>query len=409
MRILHVSHLYFPSNGGIELNVKLLSERLVKAGHEVTVFTSNAPCVEALWNPEIPLLPSGSECLNGVKVRRFSPNRIARKTLRILNFPLSLMQIPVAQSIDSFTQHPFIPGMVAEILRFKPDILLATPFSFINSVVYYAYLAKRLGKIPLIYHTALHLEHRESFPPITYRMLNFADGVWCNTDYEKEFLVTKGIADKKIYVIGVGVDPSAFDEADGLLIRKKYALGDSPVVLFVGRKDEEKGVMTAVDAMLSVWKHFPEAKLILAGTPTTFSKTILKAKTSALKSNILVEIDDFSEADKKHIYAACDIFVMPSRVESFGITFLEAWACKKPVIGADIGAVRCVIKDGEDGFLVQYGNSDQLSRIIIRLLKNPDLRDRIGRSGWQKVQQDYTWDMVTQKVMEVYRGLCLSG
>jgi len=99
-----------------------------------------------------------------------------------------------------------------------------------------------------------------------------------------------------------------------------------------------------------------------------------------------------SEADKLDLLAAGQVFAMPSRSDSFGIVYLEAWSYGVPVIGADAGGVPDVITDGQDGLIVPFGDVATLASSIARLLDTPELRDRLGSAGRRKVLGRWTWD-----------------
>lgn len=92
------------------------------------------------------------------------------------------------------------------------------------------------------------------------------------------------------------------------------------------------------------------------------------------------------------------MFALPSIAESFGIVYLEAWLCEKPVIGA----VQCVIEDGQDGFLVDPHGTGELSEAILRLIGDPDLCRRFGRRGREKTLASFTWSEVTDAVEAIY-------
>ncbi len=85
-----------------------------------------------------------------------------------------------------------------------------------------------------------------------------------------------------------------------------------------------------------------------------------------------------------------------------GWFFLEAWSCKKPVIGASIGAVRNVITEGEDGLLMQVNDDKNLAEKIEILLDNDSLRIKMGEKGFKKVQENYTWDIIVSKLRQCY-------
>jgi glycosyltransferase involved in cell wall biosynthesis len=100
--------------------------------------------------------------------------------------------------------------------------------------------------------------------------------------------------------------------------------------------------------------------------------------------------------------AACDLFVLPSGQESFGIAFVEAWSCAKPVIGARVGAVSSLIDEGRDGLLFSADDPDSMAGTICRLLADEALRRRLGAAGRQKVLGNFTWEIVTDRVRQAY-------
>jgi D-inositol-3-phosphate glycosyltransferase len=111
---------------------------------------------------------------------------------------------------------------------------------------------------------------------------------------------------------------------------------------------------------------------------------------------------NFPIEKKTMVFNSIDILVLPSHNESFGIVFLEAWSCKKPVIGVSIGAVRDVIRDGEDGLLMEMDNEASLAEKLSKLMSDTQLRKRMGENGFAKVEENYTWDIITARLRQCY-------
>ncbi len=105
---------------------------------------------------------------------------------------------------------------------------------------------------------------------------------------------------------------------------------------------------------------------------------------------------------KATIFNALDVFVLPSSNESFGIVFLEAWSCKKPVIGARIGAVKDVIQEHHNGLLMTPNDKHSLAEQISMLVGNETMRSFMGENGYQKVQNNFTWDIITHRLRTLY-------
>ena len=107
-------------------------------------------------------------------------------------------------------------------------------------------------------------------------------------------------------------------------------------------------------------------------------------------------------ATKLDALAAASVLAMPSRTDSFGIVFLEAWSYGTPVVGALAGGVPDVVEDGQDGFLVPFGAVDQLAQRIGQLLNDKALAQKIGAHGRAKVFDSLTFERKYQRVLELY-------
>ena len=413
MKILHVSPWsYGPTMGGLHVHIKGLSGKLVEFGENVTVFTSNEANEEYFTkpNPKKIYLPR-EETINGVNIRRFPINY---KLFALWKIPGSyrVSKIILKDTAIKLVRHgPFTPRMVWEIIKFKPDIVVG--FNIYHPQIYFCYLAKKIAKFPLVLRPVLHIDDKWPEDPrmsMIYKIMKFADLIIVYTDYEKEFLVKKGIDEKKISVIGIGLslDPLQYNiNSDGMAFRNKYKLKNEPIITLVARQVRGKGIETLIDAMRDVWKNTPNARLVLAGAQSSYYP-IIKDKIHSLDiedSQKIILIDDFSEEEKSEIYAACDIFVLPSKVEAFGNVYLEAWIHKKPVIGCKGFAPSFIINNGEDGLLVEYENKKELASAISRLLNNKKMRIELGEKGKEKVLKNYTWDIIANKTRTKYYEL----
>lgn len=409
MKIVHVVQGYTPVVGGTERTIQRLSEQLVQTyGDEVTVFTTNAAknC-EMFWLTDAPTIPVGEELLNGVKVHRFPVfNRLGRLRHLISQIADSL-NLPYQDWWRAFFNGPLIFNMTQAIAKSQAEVIMASSFPFLH--MYYALWGGQRGNIPVALFGALHTTATWSFDrPMMYQAIQQAQAYIANTNYEKTYLIERNIEASKITSIGPAIDIEQFTEADGTTLRRQYGWGNSPVIAYVGHLTHRKGVLALLKAMPLVWAAYPTAKLLLAGTPTEAFTPILTewmAQFTEQQPNRVVIKKNFTEAEKANIFAVCDILVFPSQEESFGIVFLEAWACYKPVIGVNIAAIPAVVSHHQDGLLVEPDNIIQLAQTISALLSNPDYRYRLGQAGYQKVKGSYTWDIVTAKFRAVYQKI----
>ena len=411
MKILHVTHNYYPTIGGAELLMKCISEGLVKRGHQVTVLTSNASSAEAYTNSRIKTLPSGVEIINGVLVQRLPIFQIPASIRPILDkiaFSFWRRKLPFNDIIRLFWLGPYIRGLYQQIVRLEADFVTVTPLPYLH--IYRAFKAAERKRIPLVVIPCIHPMDAWAFEnPRHYRLLQKCQAVIANTSYERDYLISRGVPEEKIHVAGLGIYPEHFNKARGGEFRRKHSIGDEDkIVLFTGRKAEGKGLRLLLSAMKRVWEVHNDVKLVLAGSATEFSRRVIGSEIARfpekIKSNI-VNVDNFEESEKDSLYTDCDIFVLPSMVESFGIVFLEAWIHGKPVIGCRTGPVASVITEGQDGLLVRYGDVEGLAEAIMRLLNDADLRNKLGSKGREKVLKRYTWDKIVSKIEAIYQTL----
>jgi glycosyltransferase involved in cell wall biosynthesis len=407
MKILHISPAYIPVLGGAELHMKELSEGLASRGHDVTVLTTNVRRAHDLCRSTYGQLPA-CETVNGVRVVRVHPNGgvlgIGLNFLHHLRGGYRLLNILCGEDHCGYLlRNPMTIQMIPYVLRSNADIVAAMNWWFPQA--YYVYLARRLRRFRLVGFPLLHSAEGWTDSKILKKMMAACDVVIANTDHEAEFSKRSGA--KNISVGGVGICPSLFKEADGNKIRAKYTLKNLPVVGFVGRADIPKGAVTLLEAMKSVWKWNEMVRLVLAGPHLDPHGKVAQYLNdmSMVERKRVIQINDFPESEKASIFDAFDVFALPSVAESFGIAYLEAWMCRKPVIGARIGSTECVIKEGEDGLLVTPSNPEELAEAIILLLNDRELRQRMGEAGRVKALANFTWDHVTDRVENVYQGL----
>jgi glycosyltransferase involved in cell wall biosynthesis len=295
--------------------------------------------------------------------------------------------------------------MFRAVLHFEADVIVGASAPYLHQ--FFPIWARRFGnKKPFIYLGALHINGPKVSAPIL-KGIHAAEAYIALTDYERRFLISQGIKPKKIHLVGPGIELKKFKGANRQSVREKHGIGKAPFIIFVGRQASNKGIDTLLFAMQKVWCDVPDTFVLIAGARTGFSKQLDQIIDGfpAQKKKQIIQINGFTEDEKPDLFAAGDIFVTISRSESFGIVYLEAWASGMPVIGGRIGAVQSVINEGEDGLLVACGDANQLANAILYLLQNETERQRLAKNGYDKVQAEHSWEVVTQKVRHVYESV----
>ena len=409
MKIVHISPSYAPVLGGAELHMKELSEGLASRGHDVTVLTVNARNSWDLFRGVHGDLAE-TEVINRVKVVRYDPNGKTvgswmRQWLQLPGGWRSLKFVFGEDGLEMLAAQPQPVQLIPYLVRSRADIVMA--MNWLWSPVYYTYLAKQLKDFVFVGIPQFHTAEEWCQRPIYRKILASSSAIVANTAHEEQFVRAHGA--RRVEVGGVGVYPDEFASRNGAAIRARYGIGSALVVGFVGRQEVNKGVVQLVHAMKIVWRWNAEVRLIIAGHQSTEHQGL--AVQSAIEQLTgseqcrLVRISHFEEAEKPSLYDAFDIFALPSVGESFGLAYLEAWLCQKPVIGARIGSTQCVIDDGVDGLLVDPNSSEDLAEKIITMLSDRDKREKMGMAGYSKTITHYTWDKVVDRVETLYRVL----
>ena len=404
MKILHLIHAYHPAVGGSEYLVQQVSEYLVNStGDDVTVFTTFAYNSGLFTNPRVEPMPGNKaeETIDNVKIKRFPVINQWARILYVIQYILYRLRFPGNGFLRMLYYGPISPKMKKAVEDFNGDVIVSAPFP-LNHM---NYSFKNKNKIPAILVGCVHIADKHGFHNHRIKkMIQKAKGYIALTPYEKDFLVNQwGIDAQKIEVIGVGIDSHHLDKSSKPIhIKENIGCGPGdPLIAFVGQHGLHKGIDTLIKAMPRVWEKFPNTRLIIAGGTTPFTARF-KYQAGMIELDRIHFIDDVDENKKFEILEACDIFTSPSGFESFGITILEAWSKKKPVIACDIEATRHLIRDGDTGFLVEYKNSSQLAETLIKLIDSPGLRKKIGEKGYKKLQKNYTKEIIGEKYRQFY-------
>ncbi|MFC1488150.1 glycosyltransferase family 4 protein [Thermoproteota archaeon] len=249
---------------------------------------------------------------------------------------------------------------------------------------------------------------------VAKRFLGRIEKIIAISENVKNSLIMLGLDDEKITIIPPAVDTQIFNP---LLLKneKRNELRideDVPVILYCGNWAKWKGVDVLIKSMVQVIDSFPTAKLILAwGEPHNWydeRKEFINRQIKALglKSNI-IEVGICKHIEE--LIASCDLFVAPflttAGVADYPLSILEAMACGKPVISTNVGGVPEIIKDGENGFLVQPNDSNHLAMTICNVLANKTNAERIGKKGAEQILAKHNLKIVTTQLEAFYSCL----
>jgi len=172
------------------------------------------------------------------------------------------------------------------------------------------------------------------------------------------------------------------------------------LIVCVARLEQEKNIADLVAAMKQVAAEEPNAVCLIAGQGSERSALEEQSKQLGLSKN--VSLIGFHE-DALSLINACDLFVLPSRGEPFGLVLLEAMALEKAVIATAAGGPLEIVEDNETGFLTTPGDSAALANAIVRLLHNPAARIRMGIQGRERFEKYFNAQSMSAATLAVYR------
>jgi glycosyltransferase involved in cell wall biosynthesis len=278
-----------------------------------------------------------------------------------------------------------------------------------------AVMSKSIYRVPVVttlYGAELYIsKSRYSiFRSFLKRAISNSDSVVAISD-ETRRVAWELTGREDIKIIPDGVDTDFYSPLnDGSEIKERLKLSEHKVIFSCGRMVERKGFEYLIRAMQIVIKEFPKTKLILVGEGPEKSKLMKIALNLGINEDIIFP-GIVSEEDLAKYYAACDIFILPSIIDSrgdtegSGTTLVEAMATGKPVIGTKVGGIPYALRDMEGGFLVEQKNPWQLAEKIIILLRDENLRKELGRRGRRVAEERFSWDKIAERYLEEFRRL----
>jgi glycosyltransferase involved in cell wall biosynthesis len=399
MRIAYVVQRYLPAPlTGSERYIQILAEGLRRDGYKVDVLTSNAYDWDAFIFPFKKRIQKKEEIVNGVKIKRFPIHYEIYVIPTFMRLVLSRIGIE-NDLLNLLANGPFIPDIYFYIKNSNYELVHATPFPF--SIVWFSWLASRKASLPFVVTPLFHIHIKQYYNEYLKQILTNCEAIIALTNIEKEKLIGLGAPRDRVHVIPLGINVSEYKNTDGERFKRKYRLSDHYIILYTAPKVPEKGALQVLRTMSIVQKYIPNAILVAIGRR---SKQWINERRK-LKNIRVIDLDWVSEDEKRDVFAACDVFVMPSKTDSYGFVYLEAWAMGKPVIGARAGAIPDVIRDGVDGFLVKFGDSLELAEKLLFLWKNPSIREKMGENGKQRILTTNNWKNLIEKYKEIYENV----
>jgi phosphatidyl-myo-inositol dimannoside synthase len=298
---------------------------------------------------------------------------------------------------------------IAEImLRERPQLVqLATAYEG-----YMGLALQRWLKLPFVIyaHGNEILDALASPWPKPRHSLAQASRVLANSRFTAALVEKAGADPARIEIVHPACDVNRFKPVTPSSELRAELVGSperKPVVLSVGGLMERKGHGMVITALPRLIERFPSLVYLIAGDGPCRSKLERLVIETGVSANVIFA-GNVSDERLPDVYSLCDVFVMPSRpriesddVEGFGIVYLEANACAKPVVAGRSGGVPDAVIDGVTGFLVDPLSAEDIGSAIFRLLSSPELATRLGSQGRDRVLREFTWPQFVGRVRQI--------
>lgn len=385
--------------GGMNVYVRDLTKELGRMGVEVDVFTrsqdEHVPHVlhDLGYGNRVVHVPAGPEVpLPKPELAEYVPQ-----------FVSGILEFSQHRDLqyDLIHSHYWMSGIAAEALNDIWDVPVVHMFHTLGM------MKQRVARDKAEVDGDYRLEGEQ-------KVLRLADRVIAATPAELAQLQWLYQADvSHVEVIPPGVDLTHFYPI--LPEEAKEFIGIPPcdrMLLFVGRIEPLKGLDTLIEAIAIMrregFEDCPICLSIIGGDPQVSDEEMSAEMTRLQELREDLDLEDMvtflgkrSQDTLPYYYSASEAVVMPSHYESFGMVALEAMACGTPVVASHVGGLAFLVQDGVTGFTVPVDEPRALADCLKELIKNPDLRQKMGERA-AEFAQEYGWDTIAAQIVEVY-------
>jgi len=408
-------HTPFMGRGGGERQILRLAIELQKFGHEVEIFTSAVneekcyPDMLKNLTVNVVLHPLAGKIPPRL-APRFASTSASRKSLEEEVKKTSPLRVWVRKILKGQFYTLDLPSML-NLGRKIPK-----GFDIINNHNYptewAAFLAKKRLKVPVVWmcneppYWFFIPEFKREFRKINWPLFEIFDKTVVNhideivvLSHMTESLVRK-IYKKSARVIRSGVDANLLHGVSGKNVRRKYGFENDFVLLQVGNIASFRRHVDSIKALYFLCKAYSNVKLILDGHGPRDALTRFSEKLGVRDKVLFLHTTNDEELAR--VYAACDLFVFPSRC-SWGLAVIEAMSASKPVIVSSKAGVSEIIQTGVNGIVVDHAKPEDIAKHAELLINEPKLRKKLGENAYEYVKNDLSWEKYAKNMENVFQ------
>ncbi len=387
MRILQVTKYFHPAiifGGPVQCSYNL-SKYLVKMGHEVSVYTTNA--------------------------LDLNPNRRIKDRFRIINGAEVSYFPNLIQTSNLFFSPSMIRALKRNLDRF--DLVHLHEFRTFQNVAFHY---SRKGRTPYVlsFHAQLTFKEEQMRRELSRRLfdqtlgknlIKDASKLHALTKFEASQFVQKGIEEERIAIIPNGVAPEEFaDPPPSGYFRELFKIGEQKLILYVGRIHARKGLEFLVRAFSLLVKNRTDVSLVIAGPDFGFLKQLEEIVGSLHLNGKIVFTGTLNREQVLAAYDEAAVVVYCTLQEGSPIVPLEAALMARPLVVSDDPSMDFV-KEENCGIVVKYGDVAQLTEALNTILEDPDLARKLGQNGRNAVMKNFTWSKIAEKIESTYREI----
>lgn len=385
MKILHIVTYFAPcfSAGGVVNAAYEIAKKQVEDGHDVSVYTTDS-CQERLK-----LENNYNVDVDGIKVFYFKNISQSIKTKLTIDTPISLIP-KLKKTINDFD--------IIHIHEHRHSLAIATHrYAKKNNIPYV--LQAHGSVLPFFQKEKL----KEVFDKFWgFDILHDAEKVFALTEVEKQQYLKMGVEEDKIEIVPLGINLKDYNNLPKKgLFKSKYNLKENEkIILFLGRIHEIKGL----DLLIKSFNNLPNdnVKLAIVGGDYGFKKEIDDLIEEYNLNDKVIFPGVLTGKDKLEALVDCDLFVMPSRYESFTTSGLEAMACNKPLVLTKNNHIHTWVNDNV-GLTCEF-EVEELTKCLNTLLNDELLCKQFGKIARKLIEEEYNWDNVITQIETIYKN-----
>lgn len=366
---MRIGIVCYPTYGGSGVVATELGKELANRGHEIHFICYAIP----------------------IKLNRFLDN-IYFHEVELYQYPL--FEFPIYTDA--------LASRIIDVARFHNlDIIhvhYAIPHAT-SAILAKTILNNKIKVITTLHGTDITLVGLEpSFTPVVRFGIEASDGVTAVSKYLRETTISTYNIKREIEVIPNFVDTEIFKPVKNYQLRKKFAPNDEKILIHVSNFRKVKRVQDVVRVFEIVRKKIP-SKLVLVGDGPERGDVENLCRTLKLYDDVIFL---GKQEALYEILCSADVFILPSQMESFGLSALEAMSCGLPVIATNVGGLPEVVLHGETGYLTEVGNVERMASYVIELFEDKNKYEKFSEQARERAVKLFDKNLIVPKYEQFY-------